>query len=238
MVRSTDRQLDRREFLKAAMAGTGIAVLPALSAPATACTSTSATACTNTRASEAPSGSERSGAEILAAGPSPAAAVSSEKAKSTPSMSLSPASTGQGVWMSQVNEQDLRKVTDNILCAGGCGLTVAAGELTSCEVAKRMNYRAAVYIAPSSEGGQGMTPQQALDRFAKDFGEGVLAAPPKSGFDLIAWVLPFASLGLGIALVGRTLINWRSRQPTVEQVVQETATDMLSRIEDEVKKLP
>jgi hypothetical protein len=230
MIRSTDRQLDRREFLKkAAMAGTGFAVLPALSAPATACA--------KTPASEVPSGPGRSEAEIVAAGPSLAAALSSEKAMSTPSISLSPASTGQGVALPQVNMQDLRKVTDNILCAGGCGLTVAAGELTPCEVAKRMNYRAAVYIAPSSEGGKGMTPQQALDRFAKDFGQGILAAPPKSGFDLIAWVLPFAGLGLGIALVGRTLINWRSQQPAVEQTVQETDTDMLSRIEDEVKKL-
>ncbi len=226
-----DRQLDRREFLKkAAMAGTTIAALPALSAPAAACTSTPA--------SGAPSGPGRSEVEIVAAGPSLAAAVSSEKAISTPSISLSSASTVQGVPLPQVNKQDLRKVTDNILCAGGCGLSVAAGELTPCEVAKRMNYQAAVYIAPISEGGQGMTPQQALDRFAKDFGEGVLAAPPKSGFDLIAWALPFASLGLGIALVGRSLINWRSQQPAVKQIGQEADTDMLSRIEDEVKKLP
>lgn len=226
-----DRQLDRREFLKkAAMAGTGLAVLPALSAPAAPCT--------NTPTSEAPSGLERGEAEIAAGGSSLAAAVLSEEATPTPSISLGPASASQGGLMPQVNNQDLRKVTDNVLCAGGCGLTVAEGELTPCEVAKRMNYQAAIYIAPSSEGGQGMTPQRALDQFVKDFGERVLAAPPKRGVDLIAWMLPFVSLGVGIVLVGRALINWRSQQSAVEQIAQEVDSDMLFRIEEEVKKRP
>jgi cytochrome c-type biogenesis protein CcmH len=39
------------------------------------------------------------------------------------------------------------------------------------------------------------------------FGPAVLAVPPKKGFELIAWVLPLAGLGLGVIVVG--LLAWR-----------------------------
>ncbi|HVM16013.1 MAG TPA: cytochrome c-type biogenesis protein CcmH [Gaiellaceae bacterium] len=40
------------------------------------------------------------------------------------------------------------------------------------------------------------------------FGEGVLASPPKRGFDLLAWVLPLAGLAAGAAAVGAVAWRW------------------------------
>jgi cytochrome c-type biogenesis protein CcmH len=62
-----------------------------------------------------------------------------------------------------------------------------------------------------------------------EFGEGVLAAPPKRGFDLLAWVLPLAGLAAAALTVGFAARRWaRSRaepeeplDPELEQRVDE-----------------
>lgn len=41
-----------------------------------------------------------------------------------------------------------------------------------------------------------------------EFGAGILAAPPKEGFNLLAWVLPLAGIALAAALVG--VVVWRA----------------------------
>jgi cytochrome c-type biogenesis protein CcmH len=41
-----------------------------------------------------------------------------------------------------------------------------------------------------------------------EFGSGILAAPPKEGFNLLAWVLPLVGIAIAAALVGALV--WRS----------------------------
>lgn len=48
-----------------------------------------------------------------------------------------------------------------------------------------------------------------------EFGESVLAAPPKKGFNLLAWVLPLAGLAAGAVALGIAARRWSSpRGPT------------------------
>ena len=62
---------------------------------------------------------------------------------------------------------------------------------------------------------QGNTPAQVLDYFAQRYGEWILLAPPKRGFNLIIWVLPFALLPIGAAVVYLGARRW-VRSPGVE----------------------
>ena len=48
------------------------------------------------------------------------------------------------------------------------------------------------------------------------FGPAVLAEPPKHGFDLLAWLLPLAALGLGIVVVGALAWTWSRRRDREE----------------------
>jgi cytochrome c-type biogenesis protein CcmH len=48
--------------------------------------------------------------------------------------------------------------------------------------------------------------------FAAKYGPIVLASPMRGGFDMVAWIVPFAVLGLGILAVVLTLRLWRRRQ--------------------------
>jgi cytochrome c-type biogenesis protein CcmH len=58
---------------------------------------------------------------------------------------------------------------------------------------------------------QGRTKSEIKDELVAQFGTGVLATPPKEGFDLIAWVLPLLGLAVGAAAVGVLAWRWSRR---------------------------
>ena len=61
----------------------------------------------------------------------------------------------------------------------------------------------------------GDTKSEIKDQLVTQFGKGVLAAPERSGFDLLAWVLPIAALLAGAAVL--TVLAWRwTRRPEDE----------------------
>jgi cytochrome c-type biogenesis protein CcmH len=59
----------------------------------------------------------------------------------------------------------------------------------------------------------GDTKSEIKSKLVDQFGESVLAAPPKRGFNLLAWLLPFAGLGLGGAALAVLARRWsRARE--------------------------
>jgi cytochrome c-type biogenesis protein CcmH len=63
----------------------------------------------------------------------------------------------------------------------------------------------------------GDTKSEIKTKLVAQFGPQVLAAPPRSGFNWLAWLLPLAGLGLGAAVVGVAVWRWsRSRERPVE----------------------
>jgi cytochrome c-type biogenesis protein CcmH len=52
------------------------------------------------------------------------------------------------------------------------------------------------------------------DRLVAEYGPQILAAPPKKGFDLLAWLLPFVGLFGGAILLAVLAWRWtRGREP-------------------------
>jgi cytochrome c-type biogenesis protein CcmH len=62
----------------------------------------------------------------------------------------------------------------------------------------------------------GDTKSEIKDQLVAQFGESVLAAPPKSGFNLLAWALPLAGAAVAVALLALALRRW-SRRRVVEE---------------------
>jgi cytochrome c-type biogenesis protein CcmH len=54
----------------------------------------------------------------------------------------------------------------------------------------------------------GWTEKQIDDHFVAELGPQVLATPPTHGFDLLAWLLPFAAIVCGAAAVGVGARAW------------------------------
>ena len=58
----------------------------------------------------------------------------------------------------------------------------------------------------------GASEAQIKAELVDQFGPGVLAEPPKSGFDLLAWLVPFAVLVAGAVGVGLVVWAWSRRR--------------------------
>ena len=54
----------------------------------------------------------------------------------------------------------------------------------------------------------GDTKSEIRARLVDEFGERILAAPPRRGFNLLAWVLPLVGLGAGAVVLGLAAWRW------------------------------
>jgi cytochrome c-type biogenesis protein CcmH len=81
-------------------------------------------------------------------------------------------------------------------------------DMSSSPVAQRMRAYIRRWIA------RGDTKSEIKARLVDQFGEGVLAEPPKHGFGLLAWVLPLGGILLGAAALGFGAWKWsHGREP-------------------------
>ena len=54
----------------------------------------------------------------------------------------------------------------------------------------------------------GLTVEQIIKQYVDKYGETVLSAPSKSGFNLSAWIMPFAALAIGGFGVRKVIQSW------------------------------
>lgn len=64
---------------------------------------------------------------------------------------------------------------------------------------------------------QGATRSQIKDELVQQWGTRILAAPPRHGFDLLAWLLPIVGVLGGAAVIGALAWRWsRQREPAAK----------------------
>ena len=78
-----------------------------------------------------------------------------------------------------------------------------------CDTAKNMLKEIDANIAT------GLNDQQVLDAMIKEYGPLAYVEPPKSGFGLVAWIMPVLYLLGGLALVIVVMKRWRKRPVAV-----------------------
>ncbi len=84
----------------------------------------------------------------------------------------------------------------------------------------------------------GDTKAEIKSRLVQDFGEQVLASPPKKGFNLLAWVLPPVSAVIGAAVIAALAVRWsRRREPAANETVSTPEPALEQRIDDELARL-
>jgi cytochrome c-type biogenesis protein CcmH len=134
-----------------------------------------------------------------------------------------------------VTEKSYRWVGERLICqCGGCGYTVYGCNHYGCSSAEalRREVREALAVSDSEEA--------ALQLIAQKHGPKILAEPPKSGFNLTAWIMPFAALLAGLFLVTVILRQWRQRHGAEAAGVAPVDPALLARyqagIDQEIEK--
>jgi len=62
----------------------------------------------------------------------------------------------------------------------------------------------------------GDSEEEIKDALVDEFGPAVLATPPRSGFGLLAWLLPLAALVTGAIVIGLLIRSWSRRRATAD----------------------
>jgi cytochrome c-type biogenesis protein CcmF len=127
-----------------------------------------------------------------------------------------------------------RELMGEIMCTCGCRLTAANCGMPNCEGKAAQRAKLEGLIA------KGLTKEQILATFVKDFGsEDILARPPDRGFNRLAWAFPYAAGLLGIGVVAGMAVRWTRRRDDAPAPVTsaESRRDLEDRLDDELRDL-
>lgn len=122
-----------------------------------------------------------------------------------------------------------------IHCQCGCNLDVYTCRTTdfSCSVSPAMHSDVMGLVAG------GHSAQEILDAFKAVYGEKVLMAPVKSGFNLVGYTMPFVALGGGAVVVAALLRRWKSRtaiRPVPARTVVDATEGELAALDAAVRQ--
>jgi cytochrome c-type biogenesis protein CcmH len=94
-----------------------------------------------------------------------------------------------------------------LMCVCGCGQILLECNHVGCPDSDRMIGELRSEIAT------GLPDARVFSWFVNKYGPTVLAAPIRGGFDIVAWIVPFAALFLAIGAVILVIRLWRRRPP-------------------------
>ena len=127
----------------------------------------------------------------------------------------------------------LRELEGELMCPT-CGTAL---ELSNAPAANQIRRFVLERIA------DGDTKSEIRGALVDEFGRGVLAAPPKEGWDLLAWVLPLAGLGIAAGAIALLVVRWSRRdrpEPGLEQPSSNGRAELdpalEQRLEDELAR--
>ena len=106
-----------------------------------------------------------------------------------------------------VSNDERDQLEKKLRCQCGCTLDVYTCRTTdfACEVSPAMHRDVIALV----EGGYG--PQEIIDAFVDSYGEKVLMAPTKRGFNIVGWTMPFGALVAGGGVLAVLIRRWHRR---------------------------
>ncbi len=127
-----------------------------------------------------------------------------------------------------VDEQTVYDVASQLRCVVCQNLSVAD---SPSETANQMRAIIRERLAA------GESPQQVRAYFVEKYGDWILLSPPKSGFTLLVWVVPFVGLGIGLVLVMVVVRRWsRAPHPAVPARLDPAVRERIRREMSEMEK--
>ncbi len=137
------------------------------------------------------------------------------------------------------NEALVKDIEHKIRCTCGCNLDVFTCRTTdfTCTTSPAMHRMVMARLD------SGMTEVQVLASFQRQYGEMIFMAPPKHGFNWVAYLMPYVGLAVGLGLLGtvaRRLFRARPRAdagPAAPSIAPEAASpEELEKLKRELEK--
>ncbi len=118
------------------------------------------------------------------------------------------------------------KLGHGLMCMCGCNQVLLECNHVGCTYSDRMRNELTAALE------RGDSDSLVLQSFVQKYGNTVLSAPTSTGFNRVAWVMPFAVFAVALAFAIWFVLRWRSRA-----VAQSVATPGLAAPElDELRK--
>ncbi len=120
-------------------------------------------------------------------------------------------------------------ISKELICQCGCGRILNSHV---CDTQEAMGTLIEQKLA------QGQSEEQIIQYFVAQYGEQVLASPPKRGFNLTAWLSPIAALLLGSGVIYVALKQWLRRGKSSQTIpmAQETNEEYRHRLEKDLEE--
>lgn len=112
-----------------------------------------------------------------------------------------------------------------MICVCGCGQILLECNHVGCQASERMRGELKTML----DAGKGDS--EIMQEFALKYGNTILAAPTTSGFNLVAWIIPFLVLATATFFAGILIRRWRSGQDPLPAPVA-TTTGRASVLDD------
>jgi len=137
------------------------------------------------------------------------------------------------------NDSTVKAIEHRLHCTCGCNLDVFTCRTTDFTCATSPAMHRLVLARLDSA----MSPEQVIAAFERQYGQAILMAPPRRGFNWTAYLMPFIGLGLGLGIVVTLMRRWMraraddlSHSPTLPLSHDPGATDTeLDRLKRELE---
>jgi cytochrome c-type biogenesis protein CcmH len=120
-----------------------------------------------------------------------------------------------------------------LMCKCGCNQILLECNHVGCSYSTQMRDELMAALTRGAPADGGSTPDSdelVLQSFVQKYGATVLAAPTTSGFNVVAWIVPFLALVLGLLLVSVIVRRWKFQiQPVGAQNLSAAELDTFRR---------
>ena len=121
---------------------------------------------------------------------------------------------------------DVRRVGARLQCQCGCKDSVATCSMLECHFSKPAKERIAQMLA------LGMSDEQIVQAFVRDYGAAIYLAPPNA----FGFIVPYATAGLGLAVILLFLRKVYKPRPMTELGAVEVEDPTLAKYKDQIEK--
>ena len=97
------------------------------------------------------------------------------------------------------------KLGHSVMCTCGCAYVLLECNHVNCPLSDNMRNELITALKRGDSDGA------VLQGFVQNYGPTVLLAPTASGFNYLAWIMPFVALTLGIGFVVFVVHSWKSK---------------------------